>query len=209
MVYGQRGDLDDLQEFTTPFTNEDLNTPITSSSLIDSSLQISEGVFILVQLTNEKKFWNNGQLKFNRYYQGNKPFGTWKYFTKNGNLKYTLVNFKNDFIVKLHFDNNNIRSIRKYPIHLKANVTGCAEENYYPDGSMQAYGKKEPAKKFNHWELLESGKWHYFHPNGTKESEGKYKNGVKEGKWLFYNKLGDKIRIATFKNGVLVTQKEY
>ena len=128
---------------------------------------------------------------------------------KSGKLKYSLSNFKNHFILKLHFENNNIRSTRKYTLHKKVTDASCDEEDYFPNGSMQAFGKKETQVNHNQWTLVEAGKWRYFYPNGKLESIGKFNTGKKEGKWLYYNQMGIKIRSASFKNGVLISQTEY
>lgn len=209
LAYSQSNEIDDLQIFTTPFYKLEKNSPLKSTSIIDSNIQISKGVFVAVQLTKEQEFWNNGNLKFTRYYNDTKPFGSWEYYEENGQLKYSLANFKNHFVINLHFENNNIRCVRKYPLQQKATATGCVEENYFPNGSMQAFGEKEPQIILNHWELVESGKWRYFHPNGKVESIGKFKAGKKSGKWLYYNAKGIKIRSANFKDGVLISQTEY
>ncbi len=199
---------DDLKTFTTRFTPEDILKSHNNRSFIDSIIHISEIVNIEVSLIKEVAFWPNGQRQFTRYYQNNTPYGTWKYFSQNGLLKYTLKNFESYFIVQLHFENNNIRSTRKYPLDTDKNIVGCKEENYFPDGSIQAYGKKEPEIVINHWELLEQGRWSFFYPSGILESKGKFTHGKKEGKWTFYNKSGHKLRIVKFKNGILVSQKK-
>ena len=199
---------DDLKVFTSKFTNEDVNHPFNTRSFIDSIIPISEGLNLEVTLIKEDALWPNGQKQFTRFYQNNTPFGTWKYFTQNGLLKYTIKNYESYFIVQLHFENNNIRSTRKYPLDSDKDIVGCEEENYFPDGSLQAYGEKVPHVIINHWELLEHGKWSYFYPSGILESKGKFVNGQKEGKWNYFDKSGRKLRFVKFKNGILVSQKK-
>ena len=199
---------DDLKKFTSQFTNNDVNQPLNTRLIIDSIISISEGLNLEVTLIKEEATWPNGQKQFTRYYQNTTPFGTWKYFDPNGLLKYTLKNFETYFIVQLHFENNNIRSTRKYALDSDEDLVGCDEENYFPDGSLQAYGKKDPQVIINHWELLEHGKWSYFYPSGILESRGKFVHGKKDGKWNYFDKSGKKLRFVKFKNGILVSQKK-
>jgi antitoxin component YwqK of YwqJK toxin-antitoxin module len=208
-LLSQVTEYDDLKEFTTPFSQDDLSFKKNSKILFDSIVPISNGVNVQVTLSKEVSKWSNGSVKFIRFYNNNSPYGTWKYFTQDGLLKYTLRNYSDNFTVQVHFTNNNIRCIRKYPLNTQKNQVGCDEEGYYPDGSMQSFGKKEPQIVINHWELLETGKWRYFYPNGNMESIGKFKSGKKDGKWTFYNEVGSKIRTVIFKKGALVSQKKY
>jgi hypothetical protein len=199
---------DDLKIFTTQFTNNDIINPYNTRIFIDSVISISEGLNLEITLIKEESSWPNGQIQFTRFYQNNIPYGTWKYHTQNGLLKYTLKNFETYFIIQLHFENNNIRSARKYPLNSDKDVVGCVEELYFPDGSLQAFGKKDPQIIINHWELLENGKWSYFYPSGVLESKGKFINGKKEGRWSYFDQSGNKLRYVKFKSGILVSQKK-
>ena len=208
-LYSQNREYDELAILTSPFESKDLQKPTNSRVTIDSIVQISEGINIEVALFKEESHWDNGNLKFTRFYQNNAPYGTWEYYTSTGFLKYTLTNYADYFTIQLHYENNNIRCIRKYNFETRTEITNCEEENYFPDGSMQGYGNKTSKLIINHWELVESGKWRYFFSNGTLESIGKFNNGDKEGKWNYYNKFGKKIRSVVFHNGLLISQKEY
>lgn len=199
---------DDLATFTKKFTTEDLRSSQNKQTFVDSTVQVSNGIHVEISLITEEAFWTNGQLKFCRYYQNNTPFGIWKYYEEDGALKYTLQHFQDFFTIQLHFKNNNIRSIRKYYTDVKKNVVGCYEENYYPDGSMQSFGKKEPKTGLNAWELQRVGKWKFFFPSGKIESIGNFKEGFKKGKWFFFGTSGSIKRIVRFKNGTPVKQKE-
>jgi len=199
---------DDLATFTKRFTQEDLSSPNHKQTFVDSIVQVSNGIHVEISLITEQAFWNNGQLKFCRYYQNNTPFGIWKYYEEDGTLKYTLQHYTDFFTIQLHFKNNNIQSVRKYSTDVKNNVVGCYEENYYPDGSMKSFGKKEPKNGLNKWKLQKVGKWKFFFPNGKIESSGSFKNDLKKGKWLFFGPSGLLKRIVHFKEGVPVKQKE-
>ena len=74
---------------------------------------------------------------------------------------------------------------------------------------MFGYGKMAAATVINQANLLENGKWQYFHPNGELESKGKFISGKKEGSWIFYDKRGIKRMAIRFKKGSIISQKEY
>jgi antitoxin component YwqK of YwqJK toxin-antitoxin module len=198
-----------LLEFLNPFNVEQVSSSQNQKSYLDSNLQISNGVFIVAILTKEESFWENGLLKFYRYYNEGNPFGNWEYYNQNGLLMYSISFTEKHYLLKSHFVNHNISSIRKYAINSLSLETKCVEEDFYPDGSMEAFGKKEPITIINKIELVETGKWHYFHTNGKLESVGKYKKGLKEGHWTYYNTSGKKTRMVTFKKGNVMVQKEY
>jgi antitoxin component YwqK of YwqJK toxin-antitoxin module len=202
---------DDLKIFTTRFTNNDLTNPVHQQTFVDSTVEVVSEIHVEISLISEKAYWQNGQLKFYRYYQNNTPFGIWKYYESNGDIKYTLQHSENLFTIQLHFpnNNNNIQSIKTYRLDVKQNILGCDEENFFPEGQIRSFGKKSPVKGLNQWELLEIGKWKFFFINGKTESIGIFKNGIKEGKWLFYQPSGVLKRWVRFKDGIPVKQKEF
>ena len=47
------------------------------------------------------------------------------------------------------------------------------------------------------------GLWRWWRPNGVKDREGNYKNGVKHGLWVVWNNADHKKGEETYVNGVL------
>lgn len=199
---------DELRDFTTRIISPDNHPVFFTTEKIDSIIQVSDGVNIKLNLIKEQASWENGNLKYIRYYQEDKPYGNWQYFTPSGRLQYSLSNYAKYFVVNLHYSNYNVRSTRKFNYPKNKIVSGCSEENYYPNGSMQSFGSKTPIQMVNHWELVEDHKWHYFHPSGKLESVGKFKHGMKQGKWTYFNNTGEKIREVKYKSGLVISQKE-
>lgn len=199
--------FDDLKFFTSPSSTTNIDKNIFQEIIFDSIIQVSEGIHTTIRLRKEIVFYSNGSIRFTRLYENNKPFGKWQYYNLNGSVKYTLHNYPAYIIVKLHYPNQNIRSQRRYRTATNTYMTGCQEEDYYRNGSVQAFGDKIPFKVANEWQLVANGKWRYFFPSGEIESIGSFKNGMKHGKWINFNTKGNKVRITKFKHGKLITQK--
>lgn len=206
-VIAQTSIYTDLKIFTSTVPKP--NNSQLLNVVFDSLISVSDGVNIEVSLKKETLFYANGEKQFVRYYQDDIPFGTWKYYSLNGNLKHSINNFKNYYVVNTYFTNHNIQKSRKYNNGQKEVLSSCKEEQYYPDGSMYGYGKMEPITIINQVNLLEDGKWKYFHPNGEIESKGKYTSGKKDGNWTYYDKKGVKRKAIHFENGEINSQKEY
>ena len=51
-------------------------------------------------------------------------------------------------------------------------------------------------------EVIQNGLKTFYHSNGEKESEGKYKDNKQEGKWTFWNQDGKQIAQGLFKDGL-------
>lgn len=201
--------IDEITYFTKMFSEQDLEDPLNSSIFVDSTIEVSSGVQLRLTLRKETTIWDNGQLRCVRFYNRNTPFGEWKYYEKNGALKFSVLNLEDAYILRWHFDNNNYRSVREYTYAKKGETYECIEENYFPDGRVQSHGARMISHGNPYADFVECGKWTYYFPNGKKESQGKYVDGIKNGKWTFYNAQGDKIRTVIFKNGSIISQKVF
>ena len=197
---------DELIYFTTRFNTDDLQSSLNSSILVDSIIEISDGVSISLQLTKEFATWGNGVIRCERYYNGTKPYGTWQYFDAEGLLKYSLDNYQDYYILSIHFKDQTVHSMRTFPINDDDNIQ-CLEKNYHPNGVIESLGTKVTVVLANHQTLTENGKWKYYYPNGRIESIGKFVDGKKDGKWVYYSFKGIKTRLVIFKNGIVVSQK--
>jgi len=206
-VIAQNSVFQELALFTTTTSTSQEITTTPTQVTFDSIINITEGVNIEIPLIKETSYYHNGSKRFVRYYQENTPFGTWSYFSPNGQLKHSINNFKKYYVVNTYFTNNNIQKTRKYKNKQKNVISPCKEEQYYPNGSMFGYGNMAPKKVINHTEMLEEGKWQFFHPNGLIESKGKFVSGKKDGLWIYYNKKGTKREVVRFKNGNIISQK--
>ena len=200
-------DYKELSLFTTSDKQNTLTQP--TELTFDSIIYVSKGVNIAVSLKKETLLYQNGKKQFVRYYRGNNRFGTWSYYSVNGELKYSLHNFEDYYVINTYFTNNNIQNSRKYQNNQQNLLSNCQEEQYYPNGSMYGYGELTPLKIANNVNLIEDGKWRFYHPNGERESKGKYVEGKKDGVWIFYNKNGIKRKSIRFKDGNIVSQKQY
>jgi len=89
---------------------------------------------------------------------------------------------------------------------------------YYDDGSMQAEGWMQDAKKVDYWVFYyKNGKvkerghfvsnlkdkyWYFYNNKGVLQSEGHYLRGQKNNWWSFYNSTGQIIHKCQLKDGI-------
>ncbi len=122
------------------------------------------------------------------------PFGMWKTFYPDGNIK-TLQAFDQDGnlngIVQIFYDNRANSKLTEF--YIKDDKINGVLLQYYPSGQIKAKIEYKDGQKHGHITL--------YYPDGQIQIQGKYKNGQKHGRWVFYDKAGNIIHEEKWKNG--------
>ncbi len=122
------------------------------------------------------------------------PFGLWKTFYPDGNIK-TLQAFDQDGklngIVQIFYDNKANSKLTEF--YIKDDKINGVLLQYYPSGQIKAKIEYKNGQKHGHITI--------YYPDGKIKVQGKYKNGQKHGRWIFYDKAGNKISEEKWKNG--------
>lgn len=122
---------------------------------------------------NEKVYYDDGALKWERAYEHGKPAGTWKSY----------------------FEDGAVRSEYRY-------AGGGVETTmsfYHPGGGLSAQGEAREGIREGAWEFWHEngvtrqggdyqagervGVWTTWHPNGGLESRGYYRDDARKGEW--------------------------
>ncbi len=199
----------DLVTFLHPFKKGDFQNTPNKQELFDSLQNVSSGITIEIPLRKETYYWPNGKTKFIRYYQGNKPFGIWHFYSETKQEKYSLTINNNKAVLFAYSTNGNIKSEQKFKIDDAHIFTQCKEKRLFPTGAIHALGTRNLVLLANGNKLLENGKWVYYYTNGMIQSKGKYKTGKKIGKWIYYDETGDKESQCFYESGELISQKKF
>jgi len=138
-----------------------------------------------------KSFFDNDSLSFERYYNHGTAIGEHKEFYKSGQLKEHIVfnNGKKHF--KKNYDKNGI--LRNSNVFEDDKILA---KSFY-EGSI---GFKK--NKYNH-KKHEIGKWKYYHFNGQLHYKGNYDTlGKRTGKWKYYHENGKRKSTVIFSNNI-------
>jgi antitoxin component YwqK of YwqJK toxin-antitoxin module len=141
----------------------------------------------------------DGTIRYEGYFNDDKPVGEWKRYHENGKLKAILIYILNSDKVKAqlfdpdgsllsggnfigtlkdsiwtYFDNTVIVARESYTNGLKNGMS----VTYYPDGKSAVENQWINGKL--------NGVWHEFYPSGEKKSETHYLNGKRQGESRIY-----------------------
>lgn len=118
-----------------------------------------------------------------------------------------------DKVVEETFDDGEPKLVRYYEENGE-DKSLTKEITYYPNGSIRYTGEYNDNKKDGHWE--------YYYKDGTKWSEGYFKEGERDGKAITYHENGqiyyegqytDGIRSGTWRfydnDGKLIKEVDY
>ncbi len=135
---------------------------------------------MMEELTEKKKFDDEGHLVFTGSFRDSIPVGVHRYY-----------NAKGDVVNSKIYD-------QKGEVAAEGIVdeTGSREgdwKDYYLTGEVQAEGKYLNNKR--------AGKWTFYYKNGSKEQEGSYLRGLPDGTWRWYYSNGDLLREESYFNG--------
>lgn len=153
----------------------------------------------LIAQEKHKEYYDNGKLKESGQYDANgKGYGTWKFYTKNGELECirNYLNGRTNGEVKYYYSNGKVERISHYSNAVETGTWKRFDRNgqlkeveSYTDGELD--GER---KEYNNGQLKEvenyidgelDGEYKRYE-NGVLESSGRYRNGLKEGEWKLY-----------------------
>lgn len=157
------------------------------------------GFFVIILLTlnftsctkTKKSFWENGKMKSELSYKGDKLHGTSKWYYENGSLQ-----------MESNYENNKLegKSQRWY-------FNGQLEsEHYYSKNLLNGTSTHWNEKGFklrveNYLNDTLSGDYIEYHPNGQEKVIGFYNKGLYDKTWTYWNEIGLKIGEGVFENG--------
>lgn len=161
-------------------------------------------------------YWPNDRLKTEAEYLNNQLHGFYKEFDVRGQLIKNLRYFHGELREENISDDSKIRIDKRtdeegnttyfasfrdsIPVgeHFQFNSDG----NVYKSTIYDDFGRKTKMG-FKDEKRRKTGHWINYYEDGSKESEGNYKNGRKEGKWIYYFADGSLEQEGFFKNGKL------
>lgn len=189
--------------------NTDKHLTALQIDLIDSSYVISENITLIKQIQKEVMFWKNGKKRHERFFEGEKRIGKWKYWDIHGNLKFTYLHTPNSkCVIQQYYPKGSLHSLT-----LLDEISDISEQTYYfENGRKMRSGKRlipslKPIKTV--LSSIQIGNWKYWHANGQLMQKGKYERGKKSGTWRFYNKEGLLVRKAKYKEGEVIKQSTF
>ncbi len=151
------------------------------------------------QCVGEKKYYEDGQLRWEKQFKDNAPTGTWKYYYGNGQL------FAQGEFSAQHPRGNKwiINTADGRALHTTACdsvvVTAFTPDmfpttiGYYSGDTIYAYEFYEDIALRGTGRLVNGerdGNWVFYFPNGIKQAEATYVNGVENGMHSVYRENG-------------------
>lgn len=138
-----------------------------------------------------KKYYDNGNLQYEGFFQNNYPTGTFIRYDKDGILK-----------AKMHFKENSKKIYTQF---------------FYPDQSMQAEGLYYAQVKDSIWNFYSKegflinkvpfkmdkkhGKEEKYYKNGQLSEESNWRNGIQDGMTIKYHENGETMIRISYMNG--------
>ncbi len=122
------------------------------------------------------------------------PFGQWRVFYPDGNLKMTQMfdmDGKLNGLVQIFYDNDANSKLAEF--YIKDDKVDGILLQYYENGQIKA--------RIEYHDGLRDGKATFYYNDGQIKAEGKYTNGKKSGKWKFYDKQGNLISTEVWRHG--------
>ncbi len=116
-----------------------------------------------------------------------KPFGIFRVYYPDGNLKITELFDENGMLtgtVQFFYDNKANSKLAEFPIDHDI-INGTLTE-YYENGQIKAQIRYKNSRRH--------GKALFYYPDGKLKIKGHYRNGKKHGIWTFYDKQGNTIK---------------
>ena len=103
----------------------------------------------------------------------------------------------------------NMEFMRKYVVDGDTLIIPPNSRKPYTGKAFSLYkdGTKEEEGKYRNG--LKDGKWTQWHSNGQKSDEGTYKNGKKDGLWTEWHFTGSIYSEKTYRDGELIDEKQY
>ena len=139
-------------------------------------------------------YYDNGQIFMQGEIKNGHPFGQWRIFYPDGNLKMTQMfdmDGKLNGLVQIFYDNSANSKLAEF--YIKDDLVDGILIQYYENGQIKA--------KIEYHNGLRDGKATFYYSSGQIKAEGKYSNGKKHGKWKFYDKQGNLISTEVWKHG--------
>lgn len=116
-------------------------------------------------------FFQDGRIKISGRYENNIPYGIWRFYYENGNLKKQADRYNEvDGYWKYFYENGNARMEGEF-------IDNVREGDwifYYEDESVKSEGAFLNGNK--------NGVWKYYNEDGSLQSESEYRNGIGEFK---------------------------
>ncbi len=128
----------------------------------------------------------NNNIQFEGNILNGNPYGLWKTFYPDGNIKttqlYNAQGLLNGF-VEFFYDNNANSKWAELQV-TNGQLNGTFTE-FYPNGNKKLV--------INFLNNQKNGPIKVFYPNGKLKLSGQYKNNIKTGKWIIFSENGKKI----------------
>ncbi len=172
-----------------------------------------------------KKYENNN-VKYEGQFHGNKPYGTFTYYYKDGKKK-AMTKFRDNGVVadnETYYESGKLMAVGKYVNKKKDSIWNYyLDEEKNPIVSMETYkngmlngesityypNSGKPTEIIYFKNGKKNGKLLKYFPDGTLMTESYYKNGLPEGKFVHYHMDG-KVQIeGEYSNGLQVGEWSY
>jgi len=151
-------------------------------------------------LTEKRKYYSNGQLKSQAWFNNDKLEGEALLYYENGNLKY-----------KWHFI-NGLQAGEKQEAYREDGTLQAIEDwkddnkngkatYYFESGELGEEGQYQNGKK--------TGEWKTYYRSGKLYKTGRYDNDLETGVWKIFNEDGSAKTTITYENGGITNITEH
>ncbi len=196
---------------------------ILTSLLFTVSLHAQDTVFNQLNSRGQKtgywkKYYDNGKLKYQGYFENDKPLGIMRRYYKGG-LPQAVIDFRPDSRTahaQLFYENGKPAAEGNY-INGKKDSTWIFYSFYngrvaikedYSNGlrngmSIKYYDNGEVSEKMEWKSNQKDGIWEQYYENGQLRLEARHQNGKREGQFRTFNPEGEPSVKGQYKQGVM------
>ena len=161
-------------------------------------------------------FWDNGQLKSKGLWLSGVRQGPWVWYFSDGDPSQngSFLNGEKHGSWKVYWDNPSEiiyedGQFLSVPVESETNYFSVGQyENGKRVGELIRYhqnGGIDYKGRFNKNSKRE-GPWVYYFSTGQVDTEGSYKNGIRDGTWFDYNLEGELLKKTVWKDGYIVEE---
>ena len=220
----------DREQFPYPTRWYLLDPPAGSFDYLEKKIDDSTNLIMEYETSNPedgefKKYWSNGNLKYEWYYKdGKRADGVSKGWWENGQLK-MVKSWKNgipDGLCTNWYQNGQLRWERTFKdgklngLKTSWYINGQKYlERFYQDGKVinEKYWTEDGLDNgefiLYHHELYHHDSENFKNNNEGIWKRGNLKNGKKHGLWTTWYPKGEKMKERTFKDGKLITETRW
>jgi len=157
----------------------ELGKPVKTVKYKGDSL-ISDSVIVKLDITEQKEFYENGNIKFIGSFKDSIPVGLHKFYSADGSVIKAKYYTKQGILKSSGTVDTLSRKQGNWLL-------------YYPTGEIRAKGK--------YINNMRTGKWIFYFKNKKTEQTGYYKRGYPVNEWIWYYPSGKIMQIENLTKG--------